>query len=199
MDKLLQRYKNQLDNTGVGFVRYPQNSIQWGARLNAILGARGVGKTTLIFQHIKLSGQRDTSLVVFADDIYFAHHSLLDLADAFYKDGGKYLYIDEVHKYANWSTEIKNIYDQIPQLNIVYTGSSILDLEKGGADLSRRQLKNYMYGMSFREWLQMVKGIDVPVLSLEQILAGKIQFPYDRHRPLLATTLSVLRIITLSV
>ena len=185
MDKLLQRYKNQLDNTGVGFVRYPQNSIQWGARLNAILGARGVGKTTLIFQHIKLSGQRDTSLVVFADDIYFAHHSLLDLADAFYKDGGKYLYIDEVHKYANWSTEIKNIYDQIPQLNIVYTGSSILDLEKGGADLSRRQLKNYMYGMSFREWLQMVKGIDVQVLSLEQILAGEIQFPYDQHRPLL--------------
>ncbi len=185
MDKLLQRYRNQLDNTSVGFVRYPQNAIQWGARLNAILGARGVGKTTLIFQHIKLSGQRDTSLVVFADDIYFAHHSLLDLADAFYKDGGKYLYIDEVHKYANWSTEIKNIYDQIPQLNIVYTGSSILDLEKGGADLSRRQLKNYMYGMSFREWLQMVKGIDVQVLSLEQILAGEIQFPYDQHRPLL--------------
>lgn len=184
MDKLLQRYKNQLDNTGVGFVRYPQNSIQWGARLNAILGARGVGKTTLIFQHIKLSGQRDTSLVVFADDIYFAHHSLLDLADAFYKDGGKNLYIDEVHKYVNWSTEIKNIYDQIPGLNIVYTGSSILDLEKGGADLSRRQLKNYMYGMSFREWLQMVKGIEVPALTLEQILAGKIQFPYAQHRPL---------------
>ncbi len=205
MDKMLQRYRNQLDNTSVGFVRYPQNAIQWGARLNAILGARGVGKTTLIFQHIKLSGQRDTSLVVFADDIYFANHSLLDLADAFYKDGGKYLYIDEVHKYANWSTEIKNIYDQIPQLNIVYTGSSILDLEKGGADLSRRQLKNYMYGMSFREWLQMVKGIDVQVLSFEQILAGKIQFPYDQHRPLLLFKeylqngyYPVLRIITLS-
>jgi predicted AAA+ superfamily ATPase len=166
------------------FVRYPQDSIRWSARLNAILGARGVGKTTLLFQHIKLSHQRDISLVVFADDIYFANHTLLDLADVFYKNGGKYLYIDEVHKYANWSTEIKNIYDQIPGLNIVYTGSSILDLEKGGADLSRRQLKNYMYGMSFREWLHMTKRIEVPTLTLDQILSGKIEFPYGQYRPL---------------
>lgn len=184
MDKLVQRYNNQLDRTITSFVRYPQYTIRWDARLNAILGARGVGKTTLLFQHIKLTGQRDVSLVVFADDIYFAHHTILDLADDFYKNGGKYLYIDEVHKYANWSTEIKNIYDQIPGLNIVYTGSSILDLEKGGADLSRRQLKNYMYGMSFREWLQMAKGIEVPAFTLEQILGGKIEFPYEQHRPL---------------
>lgn len=184
MEKLRQRYYNQLDNTSTTFVRYPQNSIRWDARLNAILGARGIGKTTLMFQHIKLAGQRDMSMVVFADDIFFSHHTLLDMADTFYKNGGKYLYIDEVHKYNNWSTEIKNIYDQIPGLNIVYTGSSILDLEKGGADLSRRQLKNYMYGMSFREWLQMVKNIEVPQLTLEQILAGNIVFPYDKHRPL---------------
>lgn len=184
MEKLLQRYNNQLDKIGMTFVRYPQDTIRWSARLNAILGARGVGKTTLLFQHIKLSDQRDVSLVVFADDIYFANHTLLDLADAFYKNGGKYLYIDEVHKYTNWSTEIKNIYDQIPGLNIVYTGSSILDLEKGGADLSRRQLKNYMYGMSFREWLHMTKGIEVPTLTLEQILSGKIDFPYGQYRPL---------------
>lgn len=184
MDKLLQRYNSQFDKTEMTFVRYPQDAIQWSARLNAILGARGVGKTTLLFQHIKLLHQRDVSLVVFADDIYFANHTLLDLADDFYKNGGKYLYIDEVHKYANWSTEIKNIYDQIPGLNIVYTGSSILDLEKGGADLSRRQLKNYMYGMSFREWLHMTKGIEVPTLTLDQILSGKIEFPYGQYRPL---------------
>lgn len=184
MEKIRQRYYNQLDNTSTTFVRYPQNSIRWDARLNAILGARGVGKTTLMFQHIKLAGQRDMSMVVFADDIFFSHHTLLDMADTFYKNGGKYLYIDEVHKYNNWSTEIKNIYDQIPGLSIVYTGSSILDLEKGGADLSRRQLKNYMYGMSFREWLQVVKNIEVPQLTLEQILAGNIVFPYDKHRPL---------------
>ena len=184
MNILLQRYYNQLDNICTDFVRYTEKTIRWGARLNAILGARGVGKTTLLFQHIKLAGQRDVSLVAFADDIYFSQHTLLDMAETFYKNGGRYLYIDEIHKYKNWSTEIKNIYDQIPGLNIVYTGSSILDLEKGGADLSRRQLKTYMYGMSFREWLQMVKGIVVPELSLDEILSGRIVFPYDKHRPL---------------
>ena len=184
MEKLIQRYNNQIDKTTTKFVRYLQNDVNWDARLNAILGTRGVGKTTMIFQHIKMTGQRNVSLVVFADDIYFSKNTLLDLADNFYKNGGKYLYIDEVHKYQNWSTEIKNIYDQIPDLNIVYTGSSILDLERGTADLSRRQLKNYMYGMSFREWLQMDKGIMIPILSIEQILAGDITFPYSDYRPL---------------
>ena len=184
MERLLQRYQAQLDRTKTDFVRYIHSEICWEARLNAIMGARGVGKTTLMFQHILLSNERDNSLVVFADDIYFSKHSLLDLADTFYKNGGKYLYIDEVHKYKYWSTEIKNIYDQIPDLRIVYTGSSILDLEKGGADLSRRQLKNYMHGMSFREWLQMTKGIVIPKLSLDDILSGKASFPYAEHRPL---------------
>ena len=184
MERLLQRYQAQLDRTKTDFVRYLHGEICWEARLNAIMGARGVGKTTLMFQHILLSNERDTSLVVFADDIYFSKHSLLDLADTFYKNGGKYLYIDEVHKYKHWSTEIKNIYDQIPDLRIVYTGSSILDLEKGGADLSRRQLRNYLHGMSFREWLHMTKGIVVPKLSLDDILSGKVSFPYAEYRPL---------------
>lgn len=184
MEKLIQRYNDQINRTDTCFIRYLQNDVNWNAKLNAILGARGVGKTTLIFQHIKLSNQRNVSLVVFADDIYFSKNTLLDLADTFYKNGGKYLYIDEIHKYPNWSTEIKNIYDQIPDLNIIYTGSSILDLEKGGADLSRRQLKNYMYGMSFREWLEMEKGIKLPQLSLEQIIENEISFPYTDFRPL---------------
>ena len=184
MEKLLQRYQAQLDRTKTDFIRYLHDEIRWEARLNAILGARGVGKTTLMFQHILLSGERDTSLVVFADDIYFSEHTLLDMADAFYKNGGKHLYIDEVHKYRRWSTEIKNIYDQIPDLQIVYTGSSILDLEKGGADLSRRQLKNHMHGMSFREWLQMTKGIVVPKLTLDDILSAKVSFLYAEYRPL---------------
>lgn len=184
MEKLIQRYNDQINRTDTCFVRYLQNEVNWNAKLNAILGARGVGKTTLIFQHIKLSNQRNVSLVVFADDIYFSKNTLLDLADTFYKNGGKYLYIDEIHKYPNWSTEIKNIYDQIPDLNIIYTGSSILDLEKGGADLSRRQLKNYMYGMSFREWLEMEKEIKLPQLSLEQIIENEISFPYTDFRPL---------------
>ncbi|MBO4402741.1 MAG: AAA family ATPase [Bacteroidales bacterium] len=184
MERLVQRYQSQLDRTNTVFVRYLHDNIRWNARLNAILGARGVGKTTLMFQHILLTDERDSSLVVFADDIYFSKHTLIDLAETFYKNGGKHLYIDEVHKYRNWSTEIKNIYDQIPDLQIVYTGSSILDLEKGGADLSRRQLKNRMHGMSFREWLQMTKGIVVPKFSLDDILSAKATFPYAEHRPL---------------
>ena len=184
MERLVQRYQSQLDRTNTVFVRYLHDNIRWNARLNAILGARGVGKTTLMFQHILLTDERDSSLVVFADDIYFSKHTLIDLAETFYKNGGKHLYIDEVHKYRNWSTEIKNIYDQIPNLQIVYTGSSILDLEKGGADLSRRQLKNRMHGMSFREWLQMTKGIVVPKFSLDDILSAKVTFPYAEHRPL---------------
>ena len=184
MEKLIQRYNDQINRIDTYFVRYLQNDVNWNAKLNAILGARGVGKTTLIFQHIKLSNQRNVSLVVFADDIYFSKNTLLDLADTFYKNGGKYLYIDEIHKYPNWSTEIKNIYDQIPDLNLVYTGSSIHELKKGGADLSRRKLKNYMYGMSFREWLEMEKGIKLPQLSLEQIIENEISFPYIDFRPL---------------
>ena len=184
MERLMQRYQAQLDRTKTDFVRYLHDEIRWEARLNAILGARGVGKTTLMFQHILLSGERDISLVVFADDIYFSKHTLLDIADTFYKNGGKHLYIDEVHKYKHWSTEIKNIYDQLPDLQIVYTGSSILDLEKSGADLSRRQLKNYMHGMSFREWLQMTKGIVVQKYTLDDILSAKVVFPYAKHRPI---------------
>ena len=95
MEKLLQRYQAQLDRTKTDFVRYLHDEIRWEARLNAILGARGVGKTTLMFQHILLSGERDISLVVFADDIYFSKHTLLDMADTFYKNGGKHLYIPQ--------------------------------------------------------------------------------------------------------
>ena len=87
MEKLIQRYNNQIDKINTKFVRYLQNDVNWDARLNAILGTRGVGKTTMIFQHIKMTGQRNVSLVVFADDIYFSNNTLLDLADNFYKDG----------------------------------------------------------------------------------------------------------------
>jgi len=106
------------------------------------------------------------------------------MALQFYQSGGKKLYIDEIHKYNGWSTEIKNIYDQIPGLKIVYTGSSILDLEKGGADLSRRKLEYHLTGLSFREYLSIDKGIELPVHSLETILSNKIKFPYDKERPL---------------
>ena len=173
-----------MSQVDTSFVRYLHDRIDWTARLTAILGARGVGKTTLVLQHILLAGQRQEALYVTADDFYFQQHRLFDLALQFYQQGGKYLYIDEIHKYKGWSVEIKNIYDQIPQLHIVYTGSSILDLERGGADLSRRQLVYTLHGLSFREFVNMSQGLSLPAYSLTDIIAGKVAFPLDRLRPL---------------
>ncbi len=184
MEKLNRSYRLLLENTDVKFTRYLHNEINWDSKLIAILGARGVGKTTLILQHIKLYDNIGESLFVTADDLYFTTHSLVELAEEFYQNGGKKLYIDEIHKYRGWSTEIKNIYDLLPGLKVVYTGSSILDLEKGGADLSRRKLEYKLEGLSFREFLKISRDIDLPVHSIEDILANKIEFPYKEHRPL---------------
>ncbi|MFR9592594.1 MAG: AAA family ATPase [Rikenellaceae bacterium] len=184
MEKLNRSYRLLLENTDVAFTRYLHDQINWDSRLIAILGARGVGKTTLILQHIKLYDNISESLFVTADDLYFTTHTLVELAEEFYQNGGKKLYVDEIHKYRGWSTAIKNIYDLLPGLKVVYTGSSILDLEKGGADLSRRKLEYRLSGLSFREFLKISKDIDLPVHSLEDILEGRIEFPYNEHRPL---------------
>lgn len=184
LDSLYRTFRMRLENTSTAYVRYLHDKILWNSRLIAILGARGVGKSTLVLQHIKLHEDIQTALYISADDIYFSTHTLIDLAERFYQEGGKALYIDEIHKYPNWSNEIKNIYDTYPQLRIVYTGSSILDLQKGGADLSRRKLEYRLPGLSFREYLAISKGIQIPVHSLEQLLANDIKFPYQEHRPI---------------
>ena len=184
MDALIRTFRMRLEETPTDYVRYLHDEISWGSRLVAILGARGVGKSTLVLQHIKLHEEIETTLYVSADDIYFSTHTLVELAAKFYQEGGKALYIDEIHKYKNWSTEIKNIYDTYSGLRVGYTGSSILDLEKGGADLSRRKLEYRLPGLSFREFLVIGKGIVLPVHSLEQIVAGKIEFPYKEYRPI---------------
>lgn len=181
--QLISRYKSKLQSTSTDFVRYLHDQIHWDAQLVALVGARGVGKTTLIMQHIKLHDDPDTSLYISADDLYFASHTLVSLAEEFYREGGKHLYIDEIHRYPNWSTEIKNIYDFLPNLHVVYTGSSILDLEKGGADLSRRRLQYHLYGLSFREYLALAEGLQLPVASLEDVVGGKVMLPAD-YRPL---------------
>ena len=111
-------------------------------------------------------------------------YRLFDMAYQFYNLGGKKLYIDEIHKYKDWSREVKNIYDQIPGLQVIYTGSSILDLEQGGADLSRRKVEYRLPGLSFREYLNISQGWQLPSYSLEEILAGKVEFPYKEARPL---------------
>lgn len=183
MRTLVARYRNILKNVDTSYVRNIHSTIPWNDRLIAILGARGVGKTTLVLQHIKLYEDVDTTLFVYADDLWFSTHSLVTLAEIFYTNGGRVLYIDEIHKYKNWSQEIKNIYDQYPDLKVRYTGSSILDLQKGSHDLSRRVLEFQMHGLSFREYVALHYGADIPIHTLEQVLANKIEFPYTGYRP----------------
>lgn len=184
MEELVLSFRDLIDRVDTRFVRYLHDEIDWNSRLIAILGTRGVGKTTLLLQHIKLTDTIPSSLYVTADDLYFSRNTLVGLAQQFYQQGGKYLYIDEIHKYKGWSQEIKNIYDKYPELHVVYTGSSILDLEKGGADLSRRKIEYKLPGLSFREYVNISQGLKLPAYSLEDIWAGKVQFPYKDLRPL---------------
>ena len=184
MQILQEKFRMLLDATDTAYVRDVHDRIAWDDRLVSILGARGIGKTTLVLQHIKLYEDILSSLYVSADDLWFSSHTLYELADVFYKNGGKALYIDEIHKYRNWAQEIKNIYDSYPRLRVAYTGSSILDLKKGESDLSRRLLEYSLYGLSFREYLALSQGIRLPQHSLEQVLQGKIDFPYSDYRPI---------------
>ncbi len=171
--------------TPTAYVRSFHDTINWKNRLIGILGQKGVGKSTMMLQHIKLYDKPGESLYVQSDDFYFAGHRLYDLALKFFQSGGRRLYVDEIHKYPGWSTEIKMIYDQIPLLSVVYSGSSILDLRKGGkADLSRRALEYTMPILSFREYLNISLGWSLGTSPLDEILAGRVDFPYGEHRPI---------------
>jgi uncharacterized protein len=172
---------SSVESTDSHFVRYIHNQIDWDNRLTAIMGARGVGKTTLLLQHIMLSNQGDEALYVNADDFYFSENRLFDLANSFWKNGGKHLYIDEIHKYPNWSKELKMIYDYFTDLHIVFTGSSILNIYRGSDDLSRRALIYQMPGMSFREYLEFSENIVIPVCSLKDILQNNIKLAEIEH------------------
>lgn len=184
MENLRATYRYLLESTPMSFFRDFHNSINWDCRIIGLLGQKGVGKSTLLRQHIKQCEDLDTTLYVTADDIYFSAHTLIDTAKEFFSQGGKALYIDEIHKYKGWSTEIKMMYDQLPALRVVYSGSSILDLAKGGADLSRRAIEYRLPVWSFREYLNLRLGWNLGKSSLEDILQGKVDFPYGEHRPL---------------
>lgn len=184
MQELYDQFYQLLELTPMSFFREQHQTINWDVRILGILGQKGVGKSTLILQHIKRQGNRDESLYVVADDIYFGAHTLLDTAKNFFARGGKYLYIDEIHKYENWSREIKNIYDSLPLLHIVYSGSSMLDLKEGGADLSRRVIEYHLPVWSFREYLNLRCGWALKPATLDEILQGRVDFPYGVERPL---------------
>lgn len=173
MEKLYEFFYRKLKNTPVEFLRYKYNQIKWESRAFGLVGPRGVGKSTMLLQYIKQNLDTKDTLYVSADNLYFAEHKLVDLADRFVKMGGKHLFIDEIHKYEGWSRELKQIYDSYDDLQLVISGSSILDIYKGMADLSRRMPIYEMQGLSFREYLRLFHGIDVPVYSMEDILTHK--------------------------
>lgn len=171
MESLFERFYQKLQYTDTSFTRSLMQQIHWEARLIGIRGARGVGKTTLLLQYIKLHLPQDNStLYASLDNIWFSNHLLYELADNFVKKGGKYLFLDEVHKYPNWSQELKNIYDDFPTLHIVFTGSSLLEILNARADLSRRAIIYEMQGLSFREYLNFYQKTNFPIVSLEDII-----------------------------
>ena len=186
MSQLFDLYSVKLSETDTRFVRYLHDRINWNSRLIVIVGTRGVGKTTMILQHILLTDAVKESLYIAADNTYFSANTLFDTASAFVKGGGKVLYIDEVHKYPDWSREVKMMYDYLPDLRVVVTGSSILDIVKGtDADLSRRAIPYTMEGLSFREYLNFSLGLNVTPLSLDDIIAGNIALPQEVKHPLM--------------
>jgi hypothetical protein len=160
-----------VSRVNTAFKRYLYNRINWENRLIGIKGARGTGKTTLILQRLNDMGKAAGEAAYFSlDDLYFASHSFMDTADTFYKEGGKYLFLDEVHKFQGWAQVIKNLYDFYPDLQIVFTGSSIIDMAREEADLSRRALMHELHGLSFREYLVYKNGQELPEVTLEQLL-----------------------------
>ena len=184
MEHLIANFNRLLQLTNSNFRRYLYNKINWDGRLVGIVGARGVGKTTLMLQYIKQNLDTKSALYVNAEDFYFASHRLSDLADEFCKMGGKYLFVDEVHRYEGWSRELKLIYDYHPELYVVFSGSSVLDINKGvTSDLSRRAVIYTLYGLSFREYLELFEGITTRTYSLDEVLSHKVEASRD-FRPL---------------
>lgn len=180
MERLFELFTKKTLQTETRFVRSLMDEIEWKARLIGLKGARGVGKTTLLLQRCKLFHLLDGStLYASVDNIWFSEHRLYDLAVDFAKRGGRYLFLDEVHKYPNWSQELKNIYDDLPELNVVFTGSSLLEILNAKSDLSRRAIIYEMQGFSFREYLNYNLGLDLPGYSLDDILSRHLQISHE--------------------
>ncbi|GAB2622423.1 ATP-binding protein [Belliella aquatica] len=176
MEKLIQKYYQKLDRTKLLKLRSQMFDIDWSNRFIGIKGARGAGKTTLLFQYILLKQlPTQETLYVSLDDLYFTENSIFSLAEQFVNEGGKYLLIDEVHRYANWSSELKNIYDDFPDLQVVFTGSSLIHIENARGDLSRRAVVYELHGLSFREFLAFQDIGQFDKLSLDDILNRHVE------------------------
>lgn len=179
METLFEKFHKKLAATSTDFTRSVMDEIAWNeARLIGIKGARGVGKTTLLFQYIKLhlSQKIGEVLYISLDNLYFNNNNLLAIIDQFVKRGGNYLFIDEVHRYPNWSQELKNAYDDYPELRIVFTGSSMLEILNARADLSRRAVVYTMGGLSFREYLSIKNIHTFQQYTLNEIIKNHQEY-----------------------
>ena len=139
-------------------------------RLVGLVGQRGVGKTTLLLQYLKQNFAPAEYLYFSGDDIYIIDSSIYEIAEEFIKLGGKIIVIDEIHKYQNWAQELKNIYDSFPNLMIRFSGSSMLNILEEKYDLSRRAVIGNVKPLSFREYMKLANGIDLPKLSLQEVV-----------------------------
>lgn len=178
---LIEFMEGQLRQTTSTFHRYMYDQISWDTRMFGLVGPRGVGKSTMVLQYIKEHRDSRRLLYISADHLYFSSHSLVETVDEFAKEGGEQIFIDEIHKYENWSRELKQIYDTHTDVKVGFTGSSVLDIYKGFADLSRRAPIFMMQGLSFREYLQLFHRIEVPVYSLEEVLNLKAEIADVSH------------------
>lgn len=171
LQPLINNYHRKIAKIDTRFRRYLYDQVNWDARIIGIKGARGVGKTTLLMQHILLNyADIDKTLYASLDDLWFTTHSLLDLVDWADQHGLTRLYLDEVHRYDQWSETLKNIYDSYPDMSIIYTSSSLLKMDNAKADLSRRQTTYTLYGLSFREYLAFEGILSVDAIPLEELL-----------------------------
>ncbi|MBK1440725.1 ATP-binding protein [Parapedobacter sp. ISTM3] len=175
MDILKEKSAILLRQTELGFQRSLLQRINWQNRLIGILGARGAGKTTLMLQRMKmLDVADDEKLYISLDDLYFTSHTLVETAEAFRKSGGRYLFVDEVHKYDGWARELKNLYDFYRDIHVVFTGSSIIEMLSLEVDLSRRAHIHHLAGFSFREFLSFEYQVEQPAVSLEDVLENHV-------------------------
>ena len=178
---LIEFMESQLKQTTSTFHRYMYDKISWESRMFGLVGPRGVGKSTMVLQYIKEHVDSQHLFYVSADHLYFSSHTLVETVDEFAKEGGEQIFIDEIHKYENWSRELKQIYDTHPDVKVGFTGSSVLDIYKGFADLSRRAPIFTMQGLSFREYLQLFHHIEVPVYSFDEVLNLKAKIADVSH------------------
>ena len=173
---LFDNYHRKIAKVDLKFKRYLYSQINWKARMIGIKGARGVGKTTMLLQHILDNYEDiDQTLYVSLDDLWFASHNLMELVDWADRHGISRLYLDEVHRYKSWSETLKNIYDNYPDMGIVYTSSSLLAIDNAKVDLSRRQTPYTLYGLSFREFLDFEDVAHISPIPIETLLRDHVK------------------------